>query len=93
MDKIDLDAIYDKFDKFEDNIWLDSKSQAKECMKEAIHQFAVALGDNIKLTVGPDPHPKGWPYLIVNQNPNRGEGEGYFTADKDCILEFEKLIV
>jgi hypothetical protein len=92
MDKIDLKEIMGT------NMYLSimnpvKQEAVKQAIREGIHRALKIAADNAKLTVGPTPHPKGWPYLMVNQNPNRAEGEDYFVVDKQSILDIENLIV
>lgn len=54
---------------------------AKKCLE--------ICAENAKLSVGTWVHPKGYPYLMVNQNPYRMEGEDYFYTDQKSITNIQ----
>ena len=54
---------------------------AKKCLEIA--------AENAKLSLGNWVHPKGYPCLMVNQNPNRMEGEDYFYVNQKSITNIQ----
>jgi hypothetical protein len=94
MAKINLDNIIDKYPVFAAfSKHGPMRNYLKAMMKDAIHEAFVLSSENAKLITTPDPHPKGWPYLMVNQKPNVDPNDRYFIVDKQSILDVEKLIV
>ena len=65
----------------------------KEMMKEYAEYYAKKClkiaAENAKLSVDNWVHPKGYPYLMVNQNPNRLEEENYFHVDQNSITNIQ----
>lgn len=55
--------------------------------KEKVQEALKNASNNTKLILTNEPHPKGWPYLMVNQNPLATDDCRYFVADKQSILD------
>jgi len=77
MEKIDLDAIKDQH--FKDDIWLNQEDwdTVREYAKKCIQQALVLASE--KAT--------GMEYAGI-----KGEREGYFTVDKQSILDVINLV-
>lgn len=56
-----------------------AETYAKKCLQMA--------ADRAQLSVNITGHKRGYPFLMVNQNPNRMEGEDYFVVDQASITE------
>lgn len=93
MTKIEeiLEKYKSKTDHYADQDWYDENVEkamieygewyGKKCLETA--------AENAKLSVGTWVHPKGYPYLMVNQNPYRMEGEDYFYTDQKSITNIQ----
>lgn len=75
---------------YDDVCWPDD---VKRIMKEYAEYYAKKCleiaAKNAKLSVGDWAHPKGYPYLMVNQNPNRLEGEDYYFTKQESIIDIK----
>lgn len=75
---------------YDDVCWPDD---VKRIMTEYAEQYAKQVLElaarNAKLSVGNWVHPRGYPCLMVNQNPNRMEGEDYFYVDQKSITDIK----
>lgn len=100
MDKIDLDAIINNNRTALTNRSLDSvlgsrpySKMLREVMREAIHQALQIASENAKLITHHTMHPKGYPYGMVNQQPDVDLNDQYIIVEEQSILDVEKLII